>query len=266
MHDFVVVVVTRLLAVLIRFGSNPSLAGHDVSYFGVVFAIGGPWILSLGLGRCYEMRFLAEGSEEYRRVGNSSLRLIGLLGFIAFATKSDIARGFALIYFPLGLVGLIASRWWLRVRLSKARMEGREFHRVVVAGRYAAIRDLIHQLESDTRHGFRVVGACVSGGPDMPGETPGVPMLGALTGIRTAVESSGADTVAAPEAPVAPCPRSPAKAGRPGRPALCCGCRPLRPTGPRRRGAAEPQQVTDHQRACAARGRSSASAPGPGLL
>lgn len=196
LHDLVVVVVTGLLAVLIRFGSNPSLAGHDVSYFGVVFAIGGLWILSLGLGRCYEMRFLAEGSEEYRRVGNSSLRLMGLLGFIAFATKSDIARGFALVYFPLGLVGLIASRWWLRVRLSKARMEGREFHRVVVAGRYAAVRDLIHQLESDTRHGFRVVGACVSGGPDMPGETLGVPMLGGLIGIRAAVESSGADTVA----------------------------------------------------------------------
>jgi exopolysaccharide biosynthesis polyprenyl glycosylphosphotransferase len=195
-HDIVIVVVTGLLAVMIRFGSNTSLASYEVSYFAVVFAIGTLWIVSLGLGRCYEMRFLAEGPEEYRRVGNASLRLIGLLSLLAFATKSDVARGFALLYFPLGLLGLITGRWLLRIRLAQARTEGREFHRVVVAGRYGAVRDLITQLERDKRHGFLVVGACVSGGPQVPGQTLGVPMLGTLTGIREAVLSSEADTVA----------------------------------------------------------------------
>jgi exopolysaccharide biosynthesis polyprenyl glycosylphosphotransferase len=199
--DVLVISVSGIAAVLLRFGSNSDLLTHGVSYYIVAADIGMVWVACLALGRCYEMRFLAEGVEEYKRVGNASLRLFGLLGFLAFASKTDIARGFVLLFFPFGITGLLAGRWWLRMRLARAREEGRAFHRVVVVGRYAAAHELITQLQRDSRHGLKVVGACVSGVPDSPTDTLGVPVIGSLTAVRMAVDQLEADTVAVAGSP-----------------------------------------------------------------
>ncbi len=201
LSDIVVVGVSGVAAVLLRFGSDSELLAHGVSYYVVAADIGMAWIASLALGRCYEMRFLAEGTEEFKRVGAGSLRLFGLLGFLAFATASDVARGFVLLYFPFGLTGLFAGRWWLRMQLARARDEGRLFHRVVVVGRYSAVHELVTQLQRDSRHGLQVVGACVSGDPGSPEDTLGVPVIGALTAVREAVDQLEADTVAVAASP-----------------------------------------------------------------
>jgi exopolysaccharide biosynthesis polyprenyl glycosylphosphotransferase len=197
--DVIAVSLSGIVAVFLRFGSD-SLLHHAVSYYIVAGDIGLAWIACLALSRCYELRFLTEGPEEYKRVGNASLRLFGVLGFLAYATKTDVARGFVLVFFPLGLMALMLGRWIVRLLLARAREEGRAFHRVVVVGRYAAVQDLIAQLEADKRHGFRVVGACVSGAPDS-GADLGVPVLGTLIGVRKAVLERGADTVAVAGSP-----------------------------------------------------------------
>ena len=199
--DVLAISVAGLAAVLLRFGSDSALLHHALSYYVVAADIGLAWLACLALTRCYEMRFLAEGADEYKRVGSASLRLFGLLGFLAFASKTDVARGFVLLFLPLGITGLLLGRWLMRLRLARAREHGRSFHRVVVVGRYAAVRDVIAQLEQDKRHGFRVVGACVSGAPELPGEVLGVPVSGSLTDVRSAVEGLGADTVAVAGSP-----------------------------------------------------------------
>ena len=198
--DVLAVSLSGIVAVLLRFGSD-SLLQHTVSYYVVAGDVALAWMGCLALSRCYELRFLTEGPEEYKRVGNASLRLFGVLGFLAYATKTDVARGFVLVFFPLGLLLLLTGRWIVRLLLARAREEGRAFHRVVVVGRFAAVKELIAQLENDKRHGFRVVGACVSGAPDSPGSALGVPVLGTLTGVREAVLERGADTVAVAGSP-----------------------------------------------------------------
>jgi exopolysaccharide biosynthesis polyprenyl glycosylphosphotransferase len=198
--DVLAVSLSGIAAVLLRFGSD-SFLHHTISYYVVAGDVALAWMGCLALSRCYELRFLTEGPEEYKRVGNASLRLFGVLGFLAYATKTDVARGFVLVFFPLGLLALLMGRWIVRLLLARAREEGRAFHRVVVVGRFAAVQELITQLENDKRHGFRVVGACVSGAPDSPGSVLGVPVLGTITGVRRAVLERGADTVAVAGSP-----------------------------------------------------------------
>jgi exopolysaccharide biosynthesis polyprenyl glycosylphosphotransferase len=197
--DAAALLIAGTLAVLLRFGSP----GHHqmLSYYVVAVNIAGAWLACLALSRCYEMRFLVEGPEEYKRVGNASLRLFGLLGFAAFATKTDLARGFVLIYFPLGLVLLLTGRWLMRLLLARSRALGNDYHRVVVVGRHRAVHELITQLERDKRHGFKVVGACVSGRSVALEGVLGVPVRDGLAGVRQAVDELGADTVAVAGSP-----------------------------------------------------------------
>ena len=199
--DALAIGVTGVLSVLLRFGSDSPQLTHVVSYYVLAGDIGLAWLASLALTRCYEMRFLAEGAEEYKRVGNASLRLFGVLAFAAFATKTDVARGFVLLYMPLGLTALLVGRWVVRVRLARAREHGRSYHRVLVVGRYASVHELVTQLERDKRHGFMVVGACVSGAPAGPEDELAVPVVGSLADVRHAVEELGADTVAVAGSP-----------------------------------------------------------------
>ncbi|MCU1596076.1 MAG: Undecaprenyl-phosphate galactose phosphotransferase, partial [Frankiales bacterium] len=141
----------------------------------------------------------AEGPDEYKRVGSASLRLFGLLGFLAFATKTDVARGFVLLFLPLGLAGLFLGRWLMRVRLARTREHGRSYHRVLVVGNYSTVHELVTQLENDLRHGFRVVGACVSGTPH--GDAEAVHVVGGLGDVRQVVKELGVDTVAVAGSP-----------------------------------------------------------------
>jgi FlaA1/EpsC-like NDP-sugar epimerase len=203
LSDVISISLAGVLAVLLRFGNDSKLLHHTVSYYVVAADIGMAWLASLALGRCYEMRFLAEGAEEYKRVGGASLRLFGLLGFLAFASKTDVARGFVLLFLPLGITGLMLGRWTMRTRLARVREHGRSYHRVLVVGNYATVHELVTQLENDKRHGFRVVGACVSGTPH--GDTSRVHVVGGLGDVRQVVKDLGVDTVAVAGSRVSPC-------------------------------------------------------------
>jgi exopolysaccharide biosynthesis polyprenyl glycosylphosphotransferase len=196
LHDVLALALAALGAVWLRFGSNSPHLAHGGSYYVVAADLVLIWIAALAFGRCYEPRFLAEGGEEYKRVGNASLKLFGLVGFLAFASKSDVARGFLLLFFPFGLGALVTGRWLMRQRLARARAQGRAFHRLLVVGRYASVSELVGRLERDRGHGFKVVGACVSGGPDAAGPLLQAPVVGGLTDVRNAVQQVRADTVA----------------------------------------------------------------------
>ena len=202
LSDVAAISLAGVLAVQLRFGSDSAILNHGNSSYYVVAADAGlAWLAFLAFGRGYEMRFLSEGFEEYRRVGSASLRLFGILGFLAFATKTDVARGFVLLFFPLGFAGLVTGRWWLRVLLARARADGRAFHRVVVVGSQLAVSELVAQLGSDRRHGFKVVGACVSGRSTLAQDVDGIRIVGDLTSVRSAVDRLQADTVAVAGSP-----------------------------------------------------------------
>jgi len=50
------------------------------------------WWAVLGLSRCYETRFLGSGNEEFKRVGNASLRGAGRNGVTQFPDDVGSSR------------------------------------------------------------------------------------------------------------------------------------------------------------------------------
>jgi exopolysaccharide biosynthesis polyprenyl glycosylphosphotransferase len=202
--DASVVLCTGLLSVLLRFGGDdPRLDHHPVSYYGLAVAVALLWVAGIAMNRSYETRFLASGSEEYRRLGAASLRLMGVLGGLAYVTKTDVARGFLLLYLPLGTIALLLGRRFLRFRLYRARQQGRSFHRTVVVGGRAQVREFVDTLKTDRENGLHVVGVCLDVGADDANDPMliGLPVAGSLLDVRDAVARLQADTVAVAAAP-----------------------------------------------------------------
>jgi exopolysaccharide biosynthesis polyprenyl glycosylphosphotransferase len=176
-------------------GAGARPAGGFVSY-GIILA--GCWILSLAGGRAYETRNLGCGSDEYRRVFNSAVRLAGGAGLITVALNRPIAGRFLAVAFSAGTALTLAHRFTARRLLYRRRATGTWMHSVVVLGSAARARDLVRQLRREPRAGFDVVGVCVPEALqflDIPGSAP-VPVLGGLADGVAAVATAEADTVA----------------------------------------------------------------------
>ncbi|MCW2616799.1 MAG: polyprenyl glycosylphosphotransferase [Frankiales bacterium] len=191
-----------LLAVFVRFGSTPGdLRGY--SYYGVAAALVVLWMAVLALSRCYEMRFVGSGPEEFRRVGNASVRLTAVVALIGYGARLDLARGFLAVALPSGLLLLLLGRYLARVVLRGRRLRGEWGHRVVVVGNHPQAEALIGLLRKEPLSGLHVVGACVPGARAWRNPTAAlnVPILGSLAGVMDALLSSRADTVAIAASP-----------------------------------------------------------------
>ena len=137
---------------------GPALS--SASYAVVSVLLTGGWMISLAIGRAYEPRFLGGGSEEYKRVTNSSLRLVGAIAVVAFALRLAPARSFVGMAVVVGTLLLLVHRYAARRVLYRARLQGRSSHRVVAVGDPTAVTGLLASLEREPRAGFNVVGAC----------------------------------------------------------------------------------------------------------
>ncbi|MDX6198276.1 MAG: hypothetical protein QOJ79_1427 [Actinomycetota bacterium] len=187
---------------LLRFGTRSGEL-HGIPYVSVAAAGVLIWLAVLALGRCYETRFLGGGTEEFRRVGNASVRLGAAVAVLGYTTRIDLARGFVAITLPAGLVLLLLGRYAARLWLHRARRRGRCSHRVLVVGSSAQADDLVNQLRRDPLAGLEVVGVCLPGGAALAEmRTAGaVPIVGTLSSVVPALAVVQADTVAVASSP-----------------------------------------------------------------
>jgi exopolysaccharide biosynthesis polyprenyl glycosylphosphotransferase len=196
--DAAVLVAANLAAVAIRFGSGKGPLLGGVAYSEIALAVAAGWLLMLFATRAYEPRFLGIGSEEYKRVGSASLRVIAALALIDVAFKISLARGYILVAVGAGLVGLLLHRYVARRFLYRGRRAGQWLHRVLVVGSDSSAAELASELRREVVAGFAVVGACVAGAErstlDVEGEP--VPIVGGLSDIPEAAAQVGADTIA----------------------------------------------------------------------
>lgn len=156
------------------------------------------WPAVLFLGRCYEGRYLGAGSEEFRRIFNAGVRVLAVIALTSFIFKLSLARSFVGISVPAVVLASLGWHALLRGWLNRSRRHGRGLHRVLVVGRWRAAERMVAALGTDAGEGvgLAVVGVCC----DNPrGVTVGgreIPTVGDLTDVFTALERSGADTVA----------------------------------------------------------------------
>ena len=179
-----------LLALRIRFdGGGPSRY--------VVLSVSLPliWLCFVALAGGYDSRFIGLGTEEFRKVLNAGVTLIAAVAILAYATKTDIARGYVVIALPCLTLLDLAVRLTLRKRLHRLRRLGGCMRRVVAVGYTPVIAQLAAELRRETYHGLSVVAACVAerAGAD---EIDGIPLVRGLHNVAQVVDHYRADTVA----------------------------------------------------------------------
>ena len=181
-----------VLAYEVRFGQPTYRPVIYLAFTGLLPLL---WVASIALAGGYDPRFIGVGSDEFRRVLNAAVSLTAMVAIASYAVKFELARGYILIALPCATLFDLVVRHRLRKRLHKLRSRGACMRRVVAVGHAPAVADLIGELRRGSYHGLSVVGACLAGGT-MLGEIAGVPVLGGLTNVTTAVGNLGADTVA----------------------------------------------------------------------
>lgn len=156
------------------------------------------WLAALATNRAYDVRFFGRGMSEYQRVLDATWKSFSLIVLIAWVTAYSEARALLLVAFPLGMVGLVASRYAWRQHLLRQRRRGDGGLTILVAigGREQAAR-LIRLLNGTPEQEFVVVGVCVPTGGVRPGEkVGGVPVLGDLSSVGQTAHQVGAGAVA----------------------------------------------------------------------
>lgn len=196
--DSAVLIVAVLVAYVAHFGGGLP-RGTEIPYAvaapGLVLA----WLVSLRALRCYDDRIIGYGADEYRRVSSASLRLAGAVVIAGYVFDVEVPRGFLVIAFAVGTVGLELARFTARKRLHRSRSRGGGWsRRVLVVGDTAHVLELVDTLRREPYAGYQVVGACI---PDallapVPQQLGDVPVVGSFRSIPEAVTTIDADTVA----------------------------------------------------------------------
>ncbi|WP_442971335.1 sugar transferase [Rhodococcus sp. EPR-157] len=199
--DVAVVIAAVATAQLIRFGElQVEGAKALASYTGVSVGLAALWIAFLAIFRTRSPRVIGNGAEEYRRIVSATFRLFGVIAILSLLLKIDIARLYLAIALPVGLLGLLVSRWLWRKGVSKQRSKGKYQTAVLIVGSRKAAVSMAKQFERSPGAGYSVVGMC------LPGYEPErdaifldgyeIPVLGDEYSVVEAIETSGADTVA----------------------------------------------------------------------
>ena len=196
-------VAAGMLAFVIRFGGS---IGNG-AYLALSLLLPAIWLAAVALAGGYDPRFIAVGTDEFRRVLNAGGFLTAAVAITSYAAKADLARGYVVVALPsLTLLDLL-TRYALRKRLHRRRRAGLCMRKVVVVGHAAVVSELADMLRRESYHGLSVVAACVagllpielteelSGTASRYGRTP-VPMVMGLDDVVGVVERYQADTVA----------------------------------------------------------------------
>lgn len=190
-------------AYILRFGLEPdfTLLGSEAAYglfsIGLMFA----WWFMLGAWNSRQNRVLGSGPDEYKRVAAASLWLFGLIAIFSYVLRIDTARGYVGIALPVGLLGLLLSRWLLRQHLNVHRQRGNSMSRLLLIGGPSAVAHLAASLNRVKEAGYMPVAAYTPGVHDATSTEPesGLPILGVRPSpadILDAIESCRADAVA----------------------------------------------------------------------
>ncbi len=176
-------------------GANTFTVLTESVILSAVFTIA--WFTTLAGFHTRDSHIVGSGVLEYKRVVNASALAFGFLavGFVVF--KVGEGRGFFIIAFPLGVIGLVLDRWLWRKWLLNQRKFGHYLSRTIVVGTRDEVAYVIAQIETKTAAVYHVVGAALeensSGYLDVGNLR--VPIVANLEGIVAGAESVAADTV-----------------------------------------------------------------------
>ncbi|PZQ87812.1 MAG: polyprenyl glycosylphosphotransferase [Leifsonia xyli] len=201
LSDGLIVTLCVGISLLVRFGTEPvavDVAGFAAGYWALGVVIAAAWFIGLGTYHSRDLRIIGSGPAEYRKVVGATTTVFGLAAIVLLLLKVDVARGFFLLAFPLGLLGLLLGRWLARRALVRLRRAGRCTNATLVVGARADVQRVLATLSRDPGSMYRPVGVAL----DNPGVREltirgkrTVPVIGTLDDVAGTVRRHHVDTV-----------------------------------------------------------------------
>ncbi len=193
--DICVIIIATILGFALRFGSD-EVTPPSQSYLWIGLGITVGWIVALQYCGGYEIRHLATGPEEAKRVLRATAITVSVLAIACYAFKAPIARGFVIGVIPLGAVLLLVHRALVRKVVASRRDRGMWTHRILAVGTTESVAVLLAVTERAKSAGLKVVGVCVEDAK--VGATLGadVPVLGGVFDAAEQARKVHADVVA----------------------------------------------------------------------
>ncbi|TVU62481.1 sugar transferase [Paenarthrobacter nitroguajacolicus] len=195
--DLLCVVLAVGGAHILRFGAeDASIAETEVSYAAVSVLLVVVWLTVLEFSGTKDAKVLGTGTEEYKRVAASSLWLFGALAVVSYVLQLQTARGYVSVALPLGILLLLASRWFQRQILHKGRLDGLYLHRVLLIGAAQSVDHLWTRLNQHIVSGYQPVAAFLTDSGSIDKRLPVLGTSPSVEEVLDAIEQRKADTVA----------------------------------------------------------------------
>jgi exopolysaccharide biosynthesis polyprenyl glycosylphosphotransferase len=196
--DLAIVTVSVILAALGR--AHFGMFGRSLNEISSTLSIAGPlmvlgWIVAIGLGGGYSNSALGEGTDEYKRVLNSSLIAAGAIGIGCYLAKFQLSRGFFVLAFVVGIPALLLGRALFRGAIHHARRRGALLHRVVIAGSPGHVDEIASVLRRESWLGYHLIGALTPAHYVEEATHSGIPVLGNSDDATAVALEYGADVI-----------------------------------------------------------------------
>jgi exopolysaccharide biosynthesis polyprenyl glycosylphosphotransferase len=193
--DVCAIVLATFLGYWARFGDSGASIG-STSYLGIGLGIAVGWTVALQYSGGYEIRHIATGPEEFKRVLRASAMTLSVLAVACYATKTPVARGYVIGVIPLGAVLIILDRALMRRFVNRRRRRGEWVYRILAVGTADSVAHLLDTTSRAPGAGLRVVGACVEDGVVGSEMAPGVPIVGGVLEAARHAAAMAADVIA----------------------------------------------------------------------
>ena len=200
--DFAAAAVAATVAFSVRMPSGLTLTPYKAHYVFASVALPFLWLAAMGLADAYDARIFGMGSEELQRTIRAFVGSLAVVGFVSYAGRVQVARGYVVIALPLAMVLSAVGRHLIRRALHRARIRGDVGTSVVAVGDAVSVVHLAERMHAESYFGMHVVGACVPRAELSDPEAlallaeAGILPLGDLDSVVTAVSRARADTVA----------------------------------------------------------------------
>ena len=201
LSDTVVVIIAVFLSQYVWFTATGERVTQRVdetafTYTWVSVALILGWQLALAISGSRGERVVGMGMSEYRLVISSAVYLFAIVAVVSYLTMTPVSRGYILLGFPLGLSGLLLTRYLWRQRLKAHRRAGRGMARALVIGDDEENARITAELDRNPEAGYLVVGLSGPGSrSDYTCRGASVPFLGPADDVIMMMSMVDADTL-----------------------------------------------------------------------
>ena len=180
-----------VLAYFLRQASPGFEQAHDLSanlLSGIwAFALG--WLIAIIYWDGYNPRFISSGTEMYSRIIHATISAAGISGVVIYLAKIELSRVFFVLFFMIGPVFLLVSRFVVRRVINRLRTAGRLRSRAVLVGSIPHVDAIARTLMRERWLGYSIEGAITPKNDPRQRSRLGIPVVGHTDDLTTIVRA-----------------------------------------------------------------------------